>query len=108
MLIIHCNQQEMKKFCGLANEILLEMAIKPTGKSVQLILGTTNWIYQKQIKFTIEIENQNELFYANRDALRAKISSIVAQSVKAAKKILLKRHSLKIKQYFQFSKRYSV
>ena len=102
------NESQMTNFFRLANEFLLRMMLKPKGKYVWLLIRTPKWKYAKTLNYTIKIENKQELLYCNRDALRKKISTIVENSVEAAKIILHTNHLIKIEQRFQIERCYSI
>ena len=98
----------MQEFSSLANEYLVQMAMKSKGKRVRMEINTKGWTQIKILKQTIKIENQKELSYSNRDLLKRKISLVVDESVGAVKKILLKNDLVIIKQVFEFERHYSM
>ena len=102
------NQQEMEKFFDLLNTILLQMLLKPKAKCVCAIISCRKWTDKTVTKFSLKIENKNELLYCNRDALKRKISSLVNDSIQAAKKIWYKTKLVKIEQRFEFERDYSM
>ena len=79
----------IQEFFQLANEFLLQMVTKRKGEYVLLTVDPPELTCTgaKNLDYTINIENKNELLYANRDVLQSKISSIVDQSIEAVKKI---------------------
>ena len=98
------NQQEMKQCYDLSNTILLQMLLKPKAKHVYAIISPKKWTDERMIKFSLKIENKNELLYCNRDALKRKISSLVNDSIQATNQIWCKNKVVKIEQCFQLER----
>ena len=103
-------EEELAKFFGLANELLMQMVMKPTAKYLSLTIGFSELINQEKCTHIIKIENKNELLQHNRDALKRKICLIVDQSINVAKQFYNKRGVVEvaIEQYFQFDRDYSM
>ena len=101
-------QQDMEKCFDLSNAILLHMLLKPKARHVSAMISPRKWTHKTVVKFRLKIENKNELLYCNRDALKRKISSLVNDSIQAAKQIWCKSNETKIEQRFQFERDYSM
>ena len=98
----------IEQFFYLANEFLCEMAIKPKLKkdNVPFIVEMEDDTYDRVLDYTIKIESKNELLPVNRNALRAKISSLVDQSIETVKKIWYEKQPVRIEQRFQIKREY--
>ena len=102
------NKDEIEKYLTLANDLVLQMAIKHGTKCVYLAIGVRDWIYQQALSYKLKIETKDELLYKNRDSLRKKISCIVNDSIEDVKKIWIENPLVIMKIVFEFERAFSV